>query len=78
MSSVGRVIVHSLLAATAVSTVTICLALLSMIAALYGFKSKQLRSSGLLWRGSQARMLQLSVANPVAYAAVWRIAAAQG
>lgn len=79
MVDAGRFLVHSLLAVATSSTVAICLTSIGLVALVSGVRCKRLESWKQTWRGSQSRVLRLlwlaNLADPLAYAAVWRVAA---
>jgi hypothetical protein len=78
MVDTGSFLVHTLLAVAAGSTVAICLTSLGLVALVSGVRCKQLEN-WKPWRASQSRVLRLlalaNLADPLAYAAVWRVAA---
>ena len=75
-----RIAVHSLVAVTAGAALAICLASVGMLALVSGVASKHLSGFRQIWNKTPARLLHLlclaNVAEPLAYAAAWRVAAA--
>ena len=75
-----RIAVHSLAAVTAGAALAICLASMGLFALVSGVACKQLSGFRHVWDTTPARLLHLlclaNLAEPLAYAAVWRVAAA--
>lgn len=75
-----RIAVHSLIAVTAGAALAVCAASIGLLAMVSGIASKHLSGFSHFWNTTPARLLHLlclaSSAEPVAYAAVWRVAAA--
>ena len=75
-----RIAVHSLAAVTAGAALAICLASMGLLALVSGVACKHLSGFRHVWYETPASLLNLlclaNLAEPLAYAAVWRVAAA--